>query len=202
VAAAKEAAMIRRIATLLTCAMLSALVVAPSVQAGPPSGPTRGVLEPATDACPWPDFYNDITGALKCLPTQIPWSEVDHDGVVSSGVRIVADPLEAVGGNAGSGSIVFWCQFRAGFSYQIRVTGLDALATYSVHAMGGGMTSDGPVLVHEMLGEFRADANGRGVFNGLLGLEKGGYELDVTIFDASGPRLSIPDGDLAGFLVL
>lgn len=195
--------MIRRVATLVTSALLAALVMAPSVQAGPPGDPTRGVLEPATDACPWPDFYNEITASLKCLPTQIPWSEVEHEGIITSGVRIVADPLEAVDGSPARGSIVFWCQFRAGFSYEIRVTGLEPLATYTVHAMGGGFTATGGlVLVHEVLGEFRTDANGRGVFNGILRLDKGGYELDVTIFDDSGPRVSTPDDDLVGFLVL
>lgn len=194
--------MIRRVAILVTCAMLSALVLATSVQAGPPNEPTRGVMEPATDACPWPDEFNDFIDVLKCLPSSIPWTHFEFGGITESGARIVADPLEPVGGSAASGSIVFWCQFRAGFSYQIRATGLVPLATYTVHAMGGGFTAGGLVLVHEMLGEFRADANGRGVFNGLLRLEKGGYELDVTIFDGSDARLSIPNGDLAGFLVL
>lgn len=195
--------MIRRVAALLTSGLLAVLVMAPSVQAGPPGDPTRGVLEPATDACPWPDFYNEITASLKCLPTQIPWSEVEHEGIVTSGVRIVADPLAAVDGSDATGSIVFWCQFRAGFSYQIRVSGLEPLASYMVHADGGGLTATGgPIAIHEMLGQFRTDANGRGVLNGLLQLDKGGYELDVTILDDSGPRVSTPDDDMAGFLVL
>ncbi|HET7704282.1 MAG TPA: hypothetical protein VFK35_12855 [Candidatus Limnocylindrales bacterium] len=187
---------------VLTAVLLAAVVAVGPVRAGSPNEPTRGVLEPATDACPWPDFYNQFTGALKCLPTAIPWSEVEHDGVVSSGARIVADPMTDVAGGQATGSIVFWCQFRAGFSYQIRVTGLDPLSTYSVHAVGGGMTAAGPVFVHEHLGDFRTDANGRGGLNGVLTLDKGGYGLDVTIFDGSTPTVSIPDDDLAGFAVL
>lgn len=194
---------IRRVALLVAGVMLALLVNVPPALAGPSSAPTRGILEPATDACPWPDFYNDITASLKCLPTKIPWSVVEHDGITSAGVRVVADPLEAVDGSDASGTLLFWCQFRAGFSYQIRVTGLEPLATYSVHAAGGGFVAGvGPVMIHEVLGTFTTDANGRGVFNGLLRLDKGGYELDVTILDGDGARLSVPDDDLAGFGVL
>jgi hypothetical protein len=194
----------RRLALIVTSAMLATLVIASPVLAGPPGQPTRGVMEPATDACPWPDFYNDyIEGVLKCLPTKIPWTHFEFGGIEESGIRIVADPIEAVDGSDAAGTITFWCQFRAGLSYQIRVTGLEPLASYTVHAAGGGLVfGAGPVAVHEVLGTLRTDANGRGVLNGLLRLDKGLYELDVTIMDASGDRMSVPDDDLVGFVVL
>ncbi|HSG85739.1 MAG TPA: hypothetical protein VLA23_05305 [Candidatus Limnocylindrales bacterium] len=195
--------MMRRVTLVMAGALLATLAMASPVLGGQPA-PTRGVMEPATDACPWPDEYNAYVGALKCLPNAIPWTHFEFDGFNESGARIVADPLVASGDSGAAGTVVFWCQFRAGLSYQIRVSGLEPLSTFTVHAMGGGLVFDsGPEAVHAMLGTIHTDANGRGNLNGVLRLDKGLYELDITIFAADdGERLSVPDDDLVGFVVL
>jgi len=193
----------RRATLVMAGALLATLAMASPVLGGQPA-PTRGVMEPATDACPWPDEYNDYVGALKCLPNAIPWTHFEFGGLIESGARIVADPLVASSESDAAGTVVFWCQFRAGLSYQIRVSGLEPLSTFTVHAMGGGLVFEsGPAAVHAVLGTIHTDANGRGNLNGLLRLDKGLYELDITVHDAAGgDRLSVPDGDLIGFVVL
>lgn len=196
----------RRLSLVVGGALLATFLFASTAVAGPPGPPSRGVMEPASNGCPWPDFANGFlaaAGVLKCLPAQIPWSASQGpEGQVDYGVRIVADPLIAVDGSDADGWFVFWCQFRAGLKYQIIVTGLAAHATYGVHAEGFAFGPGGATAVMFHLGTIRTDANGGGVLGGVLGLPPGGYELDVTIIDDGGARLSIPADDLVGFSVL
>lgn len=195
-----------RLSVALTTAVLAILVSASAAVAGPPGPPTRGVMEPSSDGCPWPDVANDFlaaNGVLKCLPAQIPWSVAPNpEGGVDSGVRVVADPLVALAGADAEGWFVFWCQFRVGLKYQVLVSGLAPHTVYGVHAEGMAFSEEGASPIAHHLGEFRTDANGNGVLGGVLRLTGGGYELDVTISDASGSYLSVPDDDLIGFAVL
>lgn len=196
----------RRFSIVVSGALLATFLFASTAVAGPPGPPSRGVMEPASDGCPWPDFANGFLaaeGVLKCLPAQIPWSASQGpEGQVDYGVRIVADPLIAVDGSDAEGWFVFWCQFRAGLKYQIIVTGLAPHATYGVHAEGFGFGPGGATAVAYHLGTIRTDATGGGVLGGVLRLPPGGYELDVTIRNGAAARLSIPDDDLVGFAVL
>lgn len=195
-----------RLLLAFSAAALALLVSASAALAGPPGPSTRGVMEPASDGCPWPDFANDFLaseGVLKCLPAQIPWSVAPNpEGGLDSGVRIVADPLVAVDGSGAQGWFVFWCQFRVGLKYEVIVTGLTPHTVYGVHAEGMSFSEAGPTPVAYHLGQLRTDANGNGVLGGMLRLVGGGYELDVSIGDGSGWQLSVPDDDLIGFAVL
>ena len=196
----------KRLFLVFTLAALGLLVSVSPVLAGPPGPPTRGVMEPASDGCPWPDVANDFLaaeGVLKCLPAQIPWSVAPNpEGGLDSGVRIVADPLAAVDGSGAEGWFVFWCQSRVGLQYQVIVTGLAPLTVYGVHVEGLSFTQAGATPVAYHLGQLRTDANGSGALGGVLRLDSGGYEFDIFVGDGSGWQLSVPDDDLVGFAVL
>jgi hypothetical protein len=195
----------KRAALLIATGGLAVLVTATPVAAGPPGPPDHGVMEPASDGCPWPDSANPYLegSVLKCLPAQIPWSAASNpEGGTDYGIRIVADPLVAVDGSSAEGWVVFRCQFRAGLKYEVIVVGLAPHTEFGVHAAGFGFGSGAPTPVAEHLGTIRTDANGGGVVAGVLALPPGGYALDVTVSDSSGARLSVPNDDPVGFAVL
>lgn len=196
----------KRLSILPLAATLALFLNVAPVMAGPPGPPDLGVMEPASDGCPWPDFANpflEAEGVLKCLPAKIPWSaSMSPEGGTDYGVRIVADPLVAVDDSDAQGWFVFWCQFRVGLKYQVIVTGLEPHAEYGVHAEGWSFAAGGPAPFAHHLGSFRTDASGGAVLAGVLPLPAGGYELDVMVSGASGPVLSVPDEDLVGFAVL
>lgn len=174
-------------------ALLGALAVTPAVAA--PSGPPDyGVMEPsglADKGCPWPTEHNDDpmhADAQKCLPQSIPWSETTHDGVTSSGVRIITDSL--VGTAAlpdATGQVTFRCQSRVGLQYKVTAQGLTPGETYHVSPIQFGSVDP----VH--LGSFAADPNGNGILNGTLHLPKGGYGFAFMVFDSSGAPVLVMD---------
>ncbi len=150
-----------------------------ALAAGPPG---YGVMEPASDGCPWPDFLNpdlEQAGVEKCLPQQVAWTE-------GEGIRIVTDPLV---GSSGSGWVNFWCETKEGFKYMIGVEDLAPHTKYTV-------TADS-----YMLGTIRTSASGTGQIAGVLRLPPGLYELDVSVWDGGTEVLSSPDDDMPGFIV-
>ncbi|MBI4302478.1 MAG: hypothetical protein HY664_07720 [Chloroflexi bacterium] len=174
--------MSRKLIALLALSLL-ALSLAPVVSAGPPAPPNYGVMEPVSDACPWPDFLNPVLeaeGVQKCLPTEINWTSGD-------GIRIVTDPL--VGSGDDAGSVTFWCESKVGFKYQIVVWNLAPNTSYPVTATDG-------VTIYS-LGTIRTDSNGSGVLGGMYQLSPGFYEWDINV----GSVLSSPASDEAGFVV-
>jgi hypothetical protein len=108
-------------------------------------------------------------------------------------VHIVTDPLREpsvglVGGEvsapepgAAYGSVTFWCQSVAGFKYQLRFGGLTAGETYMVTAVGGG--TGGEIAL--TFGQFRADANGLAVMNGIEKFGPGGYLIVIQVWQGS-----------------
>jgi hypothetical protein len=161
-------------------ALLGALAVSRVAVAGPPGPPSFGVMEPASNACPWPDFLNpvlDAGGVGKCLPASIAWSE--------NGVRVVTDPLVGTGGAAGW--VTFWCQSTMGFRFSVGAVGLAPTTTYAVTATGFGT-----------IAALHTDANGGGVVGGIVKLPPGGYDVAVSV----GSALASPASDLVGFEVL
>lgn len=170
--------------------------------AGPSGPPAFGVMEPASDGCPWPDVANGALyaeGVRKCLPAKINWSIVtdpETGEVVEAGVRIVADPLDPVGGSGADGWVVFRCQSKVGLKYQIIAVDLAPHTTYTVTAAGMYFPADGtPLPQTHTLGTFRTDANGGGVLGGVLRLAVGGYDFDVTVSGPAGAVLSVPDAE-------
>lgn len=189
----------RRTVVFVCLLALGLVGAAPGVLAAPAGPHGNGVMEPRSDGCPWPDELNpflEAWGVEKCLPGQIPWTQVVLFGTDESGIRIVTDPLT---GSQGSGWVTFWCQFRPGLKYQIGVNGLEPHTTYPVRAVGYGFGLDFSLLgeTDVILGTLRTDARGRGLLNGVLRLEPGLYELDIEV-----GGLSVPDDDLVGLLVL
>lgn len=161
-------------------AVVAVLLLAGTAVAGPPGPPNFGVMEPASDGCPWPDFLNpvlDAGGVGKCLPTSIAWSE--------DGVRVVTDPLVGSGGAAGW--VTFWCQSTMGFRFSVGAVGLNPMSSYAVSATGFGT-----------IATLHTDASGSGIVGGIVKLPPGGYDVAVSV----GSVLTSPLSDLVGFEVL
>lgn len=168
------------ISAVVIATVASVLVVSGTALAGPPGPPDFGVMEPASNGCPWPDFLNpvlDAGGVGKCLPASIAWSE--------NGVRVVTDPLVGTGGAAGW--VTFWCQSTMGFRFSVGAVGLAPGASYPVTATGFGT-----------IATLHTDANGSGIVGGIVKLQPGSYEVAVSV----GSLLTSPAADLVGFEVL
>lgn len=183
----------RHILVVAMSAALSSILAATAASAAPKGPPDYGVVEPtgiADKGCPWPDAQNDDpihADAQKCLPQSIPWSETEHDGVTSSGVRIITDDLVGTPAMSGAtGQVTFRCQSRVGLQYKVTAQGLTAQGTYTVVAfqLGAGPTT---------LGTFTADARGNGILNGTLHLPKGGYGFAFTVLDSSDTAVLVMD---------
>lgn len=160
--------------------------------AGPPGPPAFGVMEPASNACPWPDFLNDymqnVQGVQKCLPASIAWASAE------GGVRIVSDALEATGDIPGAtGQVTFWCQSKVGLHFIVTVQGLAPAATYSVtgHVMGSSTVLD--------FGTVRTDRSGNGIIGGVIALPPGEYDVHVFVGNVLEPASSDPDVEFVVF---
>lgn len=159
--------------------------------AGPSRPPSFGVMEPASDACPWPGFLNgymeNVQGVQKCLPGSIAWASAE------GGVRIVSDSLDATGVMPGAaGQITFWCQSKVGLRFMITVQGLAAWTSYEAtgHVMGSGTMLE--------FGTIRTDRNGNGIVAGVVPLAAGEYDVHVFVGNVLEPDASDPD---VGFVV-
>jgi len=167
---------------LVTLALVGGLTIlggAKAVAAGPPN---YGVMEPASDGCPWPDFLNPSLragGVEKCLPQQVAWTD-------GEGIRIVTDALV---GSSGSGWVNFWCETKEGLKYTIGLQGLAANSAYTVTA---GSYS---------LGVVHTDARGAGQTGGVLRLPPGFYEFDITVWDGATEVVSTADDDPVDIVV-
>jgi hypothetical protein len=195
----------RSILLLAVVTVLLSLTAASVAVAAPSGPPDYGVVEPrglADSGCPWPTEENDDPihdDAQKCLPQSIPWSQVEHDGVVESGIRIISDGM--VGTAAlpeATGQVTFRCQSRVGLQYQVTAQGLAAKASYTVVAL-----QLGPVPAPVTLGGFTSDTRGYGILNGTLHLPKGGYGFMVFVLDGDVPVLEMdPSDPVVGIAVL
>jgi hypothetical protein len=195
----------RNVLVLAAMTVLLSLLAASAAIAAPGGPPDYGVMEPrglADKGCPWPTAENDDpihADAQKCLPQSIPWSEVEHEGVISSGVRIISDGM--VGTPAmpdATGQVTFRCQSRVGLQYKVTAQGLTARTSYTVMAL-----QLGPVPSPIALGGFTTDTRGNGILNGTLHLPKGGYGFMFFVFDGDVPVLVMdPSDPVVGIAVL
>lgn len=184
----------RRLARLAVCGIIG--LIGPVAHMGPagagPFGPPNfGVMEPASDACPWPDFLNGymqtVQGVQKCLPGSIAWASAE------GGVRIVSDTLDATGVIPGAtGQVTFWCQSKVGLRFIITVQGLAATTSYETtgQVMGSATVID--------FGTIRTDMNGRGIVAGVIPLAAGEYDVHVFVGNVLQPDAGDPD---IGFVV-
>jgi hypothetical protein len=172
--------------------ILMVLIVAAPALAAPSGPPNYGVMEPrgiSDKGCPWPDEENDDpihADAQKCLPQNIPWSVTEHEGVTSSGVRIISDDLVGEALPAATGQVTFRCQSRVGLEYKVTAQGLEERTSYTVVALQFGA---GPVT----LGTFTSDTRGNGILNGVLHLPKGGYGFMFSVVDGNGATVLVMD---------
>jgi hypothetical protein len=195
----------RHILILAAMTVLLSLLAASVAIAAPGGPPDYGVMEPrglADKGCPWPTAENDDpihADAQKCLPQSIPWSEVEHEGVISSGVRIISDGM--IGTTAlpdATGQVTFRCQSRVGLQYKVTAQGLTARTTYTVMAL-----QLGPAPSPIVLGAFTTDTRGNGILNGTLHLPKGGYGFMFFVLDGDVPVLVMdPSDPVVGIAVL
>jgi hypothetical protein len=180
---------LRTILALVILTALTAMVAATPAAAAPAGPPDYGVMEPrgiADKGCPWPDAENDDpihADAQKCLPQSIPWTEFEHEGVTSRGVRIISDDLVGTALlPSATGQVTFRCQTRVGLQYKVTAQKLTPRATYTVMALqfGSGMLT---------MGTFTADNKGQGILNGTLHLPKGGYGFMFWVYNSDGAAI-------------
>ncbi len=154
----------KKILTSVIISLLILLYPSSIVLAGSPEGHPFGNSDPTG--------HGHGPGVVKLVPA--PWAP---EGTL----HIVNDPLAATpdGDPDSTGWVIFWCQSKVGFQYNIGVTGLAPLTNYTVVAEFPGPAPD-PVL-----GTLHTDANGLGSFSGVLQLEPGGYFLRINVLDSN-----------------
>lgn len=145
--------------------------------AGPRVPPNFGVQNPqGLEHCWHPD-------PVKCFTTG--WADGKE-------VHIVADPIEVVGTTDERGIVTFWCQSNIGFKYQLWLSELEPMSTYSVTTVGDFVTT---------LGTFRTDPAGYGALNGILKLDPGEYYVMLQVRDDVGAVVYDTVTDGQGFVV-